>query len=427
MKVWLVTMAEQLPIKTGLHDRLHRTGLIAYYLSEHKHEITWWTSTFNHFKKKFIFNEDTTVYLKENLRVNLIHGYGYKKNLSYARLRDHQWIAKKFSRAIRIETVRPDIIVASLPTIELCLESVKFGREFGIPVVLDMRDMWPDIFLFIAPQIIRPLARLILSPLFYRSYLACTGATAIIGITEAFVEWGLKSGKRQRTVLDRSFPHCYTSSLPSPEAIMKAEMYWDRFDIKSNSPEFIACFIGSINRTLDLAPIINAANLIDKNKCNFVRFVICGSGDRLEYYKKLAGHNPNILFPGWVDAAAIYVLLQRSSVGIDPLPNRYDFTSTINNKAVEYMSAGLPVISTPINSLLANTLAKEQCGLSYNSGSAEELANILLQLENDKPRLQKLSQNSLRFFNERFLAEIVNEKMMLHLEDCIQSFTNATI
>ena len=64
------------------------------------------------------------------------------------------------------------------------------------------------------------------------------------------------------------------------------------------------------------------------------------SGNRQQTYQ-------TYYFPGWVDAAKIFVLMRRSAVGLDPLPDRYDFLATINNKAIEYMSAGLPVISSP--------------------------------------------------------------------------------
>ena len=49
--------------------------------------------------------------------------------------------------------------------------------------------------------------------------------------------------------------------------------------------------------------------------------------------------------------------------GIDPLPDRYDYLASINNKAVEYLSAGLPVVSSPRHGVLYELLEREECGL----------------------------------------------------------------
>ena len=61
MNVWLVTIGEQLPIKQGI--RKLRTAYLAEELIERGHTITWWTSAFDHLKKKWLTNSDTTITL----------------------------------------------------------------------------------------------------------------------------------------------------------------------------------------------------------------------------------------------------------------------------------------------------------------------------------------------------------------------------
>ena len=156
MNVWLVTIGEPVPIREGSRDRLHRTGYFARFLADRGHEVAWWTSTFDHFRKRHWFDEDTTVELGTGLKARLLHGCGYRSNISLARFHDHRQIAKKFAHHARAAAAAPDIIVSALPTIELCLESVAYGRRRGVPVVLDMRDMWPDIFVDTVPGPARP-------------------------------------------------------------------------------------------------------------------------------------------------------------------------------------------------------------------------------------------------------------------------------
>ena len=156
--IWVVAVGEPVPVEAGASDRLHRAGYLAHFLAEHGHRVTWWTSTFDHFRRKHLFDADHSLAINDRLDIRLLHGCGYRSNVSLARIRDHAQIARHFAAAARAEERRPDIIVAALPTIELCLEAARFGKEHGIPVIADMRNMWPDIFLEVLPKPFRFLA-----------------------------------------------------------------------------------------------------------------------------------------------------------------------------------------------------------------------------------------------------------------------------
>jgi glycosyltransferase involved in cell wall biosynthesis len=420
MKIWLVTIGEPVPLGEGRSDRLHRTGYFAGLLADRGHEVTWWTSTFDHFRKKHHFREDTTVAIRSNLTCRLLSGCGYRSNLSLTRIRDHRQIARKFaSQAARMSP--PDILVAAFPIIELSLESVRFGKREGVPVVLDMRDMWPDIFVDSIPGFFRPIARLALGPLFRQAYAACSRAAAITGITEAFVEWGLARGRRKRSAFDRAFPLGYTVVPPSPDAIAKAEAYWDGLGVTAEGRDFVVSFCGTVGRQLDLETVISAARSLE-GKARKFRFVLCGTGDRLEHFRGVSADVKSVLLPGWVGAAEIYVLMRRASVGLDPLPDRYDFLATVNNKAIEYMSAGLPVISSPKQGVLHDLLRQWNCGISCHSGDAQGLAAVLLRLRGDASELAEMSRNAARLFEETFQAERVYGAMADHLGEICRDF-----
>ncbi|HYL72969.1 MAG TPA: glycosyltransferase [Bryobacteraceae bacterium] len=339
-----------------------------------------------------------------------------------SRFRDHVQIAGKFAAAAA-ECDAPDVVIAALPAIELCKACVDYGLARGVPVLLDMRDMWPDIFLDAVPRPVRPFARLLLSPLYRQAQRACAHATAIIGITEEFVDWGLRRGGRQRARLDKAFPIAYEVIAPPSEKLVAAEKFWDDRGIFKGQPGLTLCFFGSIGVQLDLKHVVDAARILNRRECN-VRFVVCGQGERLEHYRRRARGLPNIFFPGWVDAAQIWTLMQRSSAGLDPLPDRYDFLATINNKAVEYLSAGLPVISSPLSGVLSDLLRKECCGLSYRAGSADELAGILEYLAADPAALPKMSVRARAIFDRDFWANAVHTRMAEHLAE-VTAITSA--
>ncbi|MCG6533287.1 MAG: glycosyltransferase family 4 protein [Syntrophales bacterium LBB04] len=413
MRVWILTIGEPLPVSSKTNDRQHRTGILAQILAANGWQVTWWSSTFDHFRKYFYYQHDETVIINDSFKIIMLHGGGYRSNVSLARIRDQRRIAAKFS-LLAPGQPRPDIILCSYPPIELSLAAVRFGNKYQVPVVLDMRDMWPDILVDHMPRLLRPVAKLAAAPMYRDAAQACSGATAITGITKAFVDWGLARGKRQRSELDKAFPMGYVSQPPADKQITEAESFWDSVGIGRNSPDFTICFIGTIGRQFDLESVIGAARKISCSGRQ-IRFVICGTGDRREYYQSAAADLQNLSFPGWMDAAKIFVLMRRSAVGLDPLPDRYDFLATINNKAIEYLSAGLPVISSPDHGVLSELLQEHQCGESYPHGDPEALVALLGRLYDDRAKLRMMSQNALRLFQENFTAEKVYGEMMAHL------------
>lgn len=64
MNIWLIKVGEVLPLESD--SRKMRTVLLAESLVERRHDVLWWTSAFDHFKKKWIFRTDTELNVKSN-------------------------------------------------------------------------------------------------------------------------------------------------------------------------------------------------------------------------------------------------------------------------------------------------------------------------------------------------------------------------
>ena len=415
MKIWLVTIGEPLPLGISKDDRLHRTGQLARFLACQGHDVVWWTSTFDHFRKQHHFGDDTTVEVAPRLKIRLLKGCGYSRNVSVSRLRDHGQIARKFVVAAT-QCDAPDVVVAALPTVGLCEACVEYGLCRGIPVVFDMRDMWPDIFVEAVPRPLNLFGRLLLRPLYRQAQEACARATAIIGITEEFVNWGLQRGQRKRGLLDRAFPIAYEATAPPADKLAAAERFWDDLGVHNNEPGLTVCYFGGIGLQFDLTHIVEAARILNRGE-RPIRFVLCGRGERLEEYRCRAKGLPNVWLPGWMDGAQIWSLMRRSGAGLDPLPDRYDFLASINNKAVEYLSAGLPVISSPRRGVLFEMLARESCGLSYSARSGDELAAVLDQLQANPEPLARMRGRARNVFDLQFSADVVHTRMTEYLAE----------
>ena len=145
-----------------------------------------------------------------------------------------------------------------------------------------------------------------------------------------------------------------------------------------------------------------------------VHLVICGLGDKLASYRREAADLPNVLFPGWVDAAAIRTLMERSLAGIAPYHNERSFTMSIPNKAVEYLAGGLPVL-TCLTGELERVLRMHECGLFWVEGDAQGLAVAIRSLYLDVEARQRMADNAVSAYSENFVAQVVYGKLIDHL------------
>jgi len=416
MRIWLITVGEPLPTDPG-NERLFRTGLLADLLAKQGCDVDWWTSTFNHQSKQQRYPSATTVRRSDRFAVRMLFSTAYRKNVAFARIWSHRVCANNFAKAA-VKEDAPDVILCSYPTIELSWEAVKYGRREGVPVVLDVRDLWPDLLLNVAPGPTRRLARFALAPMFRAARNACRGATAISGVTRPMVDFGLRHAERARTPLDRDFPFGYPARTPSPEDLCRATDFWAEQGVHQDDGYFNVCYFGGITSHVDFRPVLSVARRLPQNGRR-VRFIICGTGGDLSKYKRMAGDCGNVLFPGWVKADAIWTLMRMCKLGLAPYTANDWFEISLPNKPVEYFSAGLPVLTSLPSGELYDLLNESECGFAYASGSPGSLESLLVDLHDNPDRLHRISANVRALFEARFRAERVYGQMASYLRDVV--------
>jgi len=392
--------------------------MLASSLGLQGHDVTWWVSTFDHHQKIQRWEDDRTLVLDEHYRLQVVYSPGYAKNVSIQRIADHNLHARRVRWRMLSEADRPDVILCSLPTLDLCRVAVDYGRAFDVPVVLDIRDLWPDIFLDAVPAWLHWAARPALLPMFRAAAYACSRATAITGITSAFVDWGLAYARRSRSDLDRDFPLGYLNRSQPLPTMAEARQFWSDVGLDS-SVGLRVCFFGSLSWTMadEMFTVIEAARQLQMQGDN-TQFVICGSGENLDAYRKAAQGCNNIVFPGWVDAPQIRVLMEMSSAGLLPYRSRADFARSIPNKVAEYLSAGLPVISS-LRGVTEHLLEENDCGVTYQNGDASSLFQLLRALGSDGQRMHTMARNAASLFARRFDASRVYDEMGTYLQDVV--------
>lgn len=414
MHVWLIQQGEPVPVDPG-SPRLLRTGLLAEALAHAGHRVTWWTTTFNHALKRQRYARDTRIQLGKDYELILLRTPGYRQNISIQRMIDHRLLGRRFA-ALSEREPAPDVIHCGFPTIELAYAAAQYSERTGVPLVVDARDMWPDIFLEGIPRWLRLTARLLLHSDFRMTKHAFSRAAAITAHAPGFVDWGLKLAGRKRTEHDKDFPFSYPHQTPGEEEMRDAVEYWRRAGIGLDADEFVVCLFGTFaaRKEVDLRIVPQTARLLERSRPR-IRFVLCGTGPAAERLAQESAGLSNVLLPGWVDYPRIRALMRSASVGLLPyLPSR-DFAMSIPNKAVEYLSAGLPVVTSLIGGYLDEIIGEFACGVCYRGGDPSSLATALRDLSSDRGRLTQMGMAAKALFEQRLRSDIVNDNMIEHL------------
>lgn len=412
MRVWIITVGEPLPTE-AVQKRPWRSGIIARMLADRGHSVVWWTSTVNHFDKTLHETGNVITPVSDRLTVRFLHGKLYRKNVSIARFINHMQIGNAFARLAR-EDVKPDLVLCSLPTLELSEKAVRYGKAVGVPVLLDIRDLWPDEFISALPQALRPLGRFVFASMFGQARRALEGATGIIAISKTYQDWAYRLGNRKPGPFDRVFPHGY----PAPDSGVPSDAESDAkllralgVDPKRKSFWFIGTFVGSI----DLSTVIEAARALEQR--DDIQFVISGSGQDDARYRAEASGQTNVIFTGWVDREDIAVLSRHAYAGLGAY--KKGALMSLTNKMCEYLAAGTPI-------LLALPGEAEQIivgnggGVAYEPGNPVSLAATISSLADSPQTRAELSKNARELFVARFSADRIYGEMISFLEDVVE-------
>ncbi|GGA41017.1 glycosyltransferase [Pelagibacterium lentulum] len=404
MIVWLIRDLEPIPTDPG-DRRLMRMGMLAQALARAGHSTRWITSSFDHYQKRQRSPRAQEIAPQPNLTITVLPGPGYRENISLARIRHNRVFAKAFAHFARTAPERPDVIVTDIPTTEAAAAAVAFGDAHGIPTVLSIRDLWPDFFADHMPSILRPVARLALYPLERQVRFACAKATSIVGISQGYHDWGLEKGGRMSSPNDRIFPLGYAPRTDIDSAAASA--FLERIGVRDTSR--VVAFIGSWGHTYDLPLVLEA---VKRPILKDALFVIAGDGPQADVLRPQFSALPNVVAPGWIDAAEIAAILRRADVGL--LPYRPDAPQGLPNKAFEYISAGTYQIAT-IKGELETFYNETDGGRALDRPDPDTFASAIASALSD-PDIARRRPERVEQFERHYHADVIYGAFVAHIE-----------
>ncbi|MCX7789014.1 MAG: glycosyltransferase [Chloroflexaceae bacterium] len=405
MHFWLVNPFDPLPSDKGV--RPMRYQMLVAELLRRGHTVTWLCSDFLHIPKVYR-RTDTLRELPRGLRAVLIHTRPYRKNVSLARLLNHheyvvavrQWMARN---------APPDGIIVSYPLPDAALGCLRYGRAHGVPVVVDVQDVWPDEFLSLVPRRLRWAARLALAPMFRQSREVFTLAENCVAVSQHYL----------RVVTERRgapFPYGQVYYLGYEPSVADGNDDEGLPDLLARgfTPETTnIVFVGTLGATYDIDTLIEAARVI-ASEAPRVRFFLAGEGPMRETWEAKARTLglQNVTFLGFLNVTRLRALLAHSFAGLVTMRGNLH---SIPNKPNEYMAFGLPLISS-LRGELQRLIDSEPLGVSYAAQEVPSLVRALRRLIDDPDFAALCRQRVRQVFAERFSARSIYPAYVNDLE-----------
>lgn len=238
-----------------------------------------------------------------------------------------------------IARFRPDVIFSySVPTSG---PTVAFlGRIFRVPVV----HRAIDVSHLLRSRTLAPFVRL--------SEILTFGLSTSISTHNSALQSYIRKITRDRKPVSIEYPPVYPFSA--------SEKLKDR----ETDAELRLVFIGTLARFTDLETILSsmAAPAGDWN----IYLRIVGSGPREQELKKISkslGIEDRVEFRGWKDRRSIVDELSWADIGIIPFKKSLLTDCALPQKAIEYLSAGLSVVSTRLEG--AESVLGELTGIHF--------------------------------------------------------------
>ncbi len=376
-----------------------RAGQLCDFLASEGHSVSWWTSSFDHQQKEFLTESSRQIKINEQLTLEVVHSTpGYNRNISISRFINHRNVAKTFSR-IAASKEKPDCIFACLPTIDLAHAALVYGTKHKIPVVIDLRDKWPEIFETAVPKPARWMVRALLRSQYAKAKETFSKCDHLIAISSGYLTWANSFSKRSNDKASSVIPLGYEGPKTTRGQKRKSE-------------EKVAFFSGTLGFSYDIETLIDAAKILDRTHPE-IKFRIAGKGEKEALFKK-SSVPKNITFLGWIGRNEIEKELANCDLGLSCYAQ--NATQTIPNKPIEYMAFGLPQVSS-LKGELSEILRETQTGLTYEAGSASDLANCISRTVENLD--ERTSIAARRFYTDNFDLSLINKRLLNAINEAV--------
>jgi glycosyltransferase involved in cell wall biosynthesis len=274
---------------------------------------------------------------------------GYGRDLR-SRLSNYGTFAM-WSLIAELKLPRPDVVVASSPSLPAAAAAAAVARARGARFLLEVRDLWPDsavaMGLVTHPRVIGTARRM--------EHYCYRRADRIVALTE-----GIRDGVIASGVVPAGRVSLITNGVDLdvvPDPAQPA-------DVPVPEDAFVAMFVGAHGTYSSLGTVLTAAGMLQDDPR--IRVVLVGGGDQKPALVQQASDMglDNVTFIDPVPKRQVPAYLARADLCLLPYQDRALFAGALPNKVFDYLAAARPILaSAPVGEL---TRLVEAAGCGWN-------------------------------------------------------------
>lgn len=324
-------------------------------------------------------------------------------------LLDGSFVVNSFPQALT--GWRPQVILATVPPLPVCIPATLLGRITGCPVILNIQDIQHEAAVHVGllknKKVIRAFTEL--------EKFACHSADKISVIAEGFVENLLgKSVPEEKIALIPNWVDTnFIKPLPKEENKFRTQHHLNG--------KFVVLYSGNIALTQDLPTAIKAAGRL--SHISDIAFVVVGEEKAIsrvrEYCEMFGADNVTLLpfqsretLPEMLGGIDVGLVLQKHNVIGFNMPS----------KIPVLLASGRAIVgSVPATGTAAKAIKNSEGGIVVPPEDPEALANAILDLYNNPEKTEALGRQGREYAIAHYAFEETLNKYEALFEEVIAS------
>lgn len=280
---------------------------------------------------------------------------------------------------------RPDVVVAAVPTIPSAFTGHLVSGCLGVPLVIDLRDAWPDLLDYIqSPDIATSSgSRHLIGPLIRIVFGGVTGTIGrAMNTSLRHADLVVTTSDWLRISLDRRGVSHSVTVRNTPVTPLTGNSRPSVPGLGPPQRELRVLYAGTVGRAQGLSNAIHAVSTAASAGADLILRVV-GRGAELENLRTLADRlNAPIEFVDPLPHAATHEHYDWCDVVLVHLRDWEPLTRTVPSKLMETMARGLPVIAA-VDGESAHIVETTGAGTAVDAMKPDILAKVLISYSRD--------------------------------------------
>lgn len=371
--IWIVNPYGTLPSE-GWRD--YRSFMLAIALANRGQQVLWWISDFEHRSKKrrpeIAFSDPL---LPANVKVVPVQSRPYDRNISFGRIAYEKSFGDGFA-ALAPDQKPPDMVVLADPSLFYSAQVLKFVDRVDCKLVIDILDLWPELFKVALPSWLRGLDKLIFSPLYSRRRRLLERADGVVAVSKDFLRI---TNVAPETASCISYLGVDLRQFELPETSEES-----RSIEKFAQGRLVVIYAGTLGDAYDIGCALKTIEMCEESRLP-VSFVFAGDGPKRGEVESFCRQHPETsLFLGLIPATKLPSIYAQCDIGLCSYARESSVSMPV--KVYDYLAAGLYVYSS-LETEISDHLRRTRSGEMYRAGSAQSLFALIEKTLSDRVAL----------------------------------------